>query len=189
MRAARYLASEEDLQFEVRHHIAVLVRPVLETVGVITVAAVIGFVLSPDRGEDAVDTGLGLVAMFFFLRLGWKLWQWYEDRIFVTTHRVVEVSGVLTRRIASIPLIKVTDMTYRRSLLGRVLGYGELILESPGQRQAVERIDHIPKPDHFYRTVTTLIAARAPEPIVVREPPRLVPADEDDTGPLPRVVV
>lgn len=187
MRAARYLASDEDLELEVRHHVAVLIGPALAAVGAIVGGAALGFVLSPDRGSDIVDTVLGLVAAFFFLRLGWKLWLWYEDRIYVTTHRVVEVSGVLTRRVASIPLIKVTDMTYRRSLLGRILGYGELVLESAGQHQALERIGHIPAPDHFYRTVTSLLAARVPVP---SEPSVPVPhTEDDDTGPLPRVVV
>ena len=187
MRAARYLASDEDLELEVRHHLAVLVGPTLAAVGAIAGGAVIGFILSPDQNSDLVDTVLGLLAAFFFLRLGWKLWQWYEDRIYVTTHRVVEVSGVLTRNVASIPLTKVTDMTYRRSVPGRVLGYGELVLESAGQRQAIERIAYIPAPDHFYRTVTSLLAARVSPPTEFTIPP--LQAEDDDTGPLPRVVV
>ena len=187
MRAARYLASDEDLELEVRHHLAVLVGPTLAAVGAIAGGAVIGFILSPDQNSDLVDTVLGLLAAFFFLRLGWKLWQWYEDRIYVTTHRVVEVSGVLTRNVASIPLIKVTDMTYRRSVPGRVLGYGELVLESAGQRQAIERIAYIPAPDRFYRTVTSLLAARVSPPTELTIPPPQ--AEDDDTGPLPRVVV
>jgi membrane protein YdbS with pleckstrin-like domain len=187
VRAARYLASDEDLELEVRHHLAVLIGPALAAVAAIVGGAVLGFILSPDQNSDFVDTVLGLLAVFFFLRLGWKVWQWYEDRIYVTTHRVVEVSGVLTRRVASIPLIKVTDMTYRRSLPGRVLGYGELVLESAGQRQALERIAYIPGPDRFYRTVTSLLAARGSGPPELVVPP-LQPED-DDTGPLPRVVV
>jgi uncharacterized membrane protein YdbT with pleckstrin-like domain len=187
MRAARYLASDEDLELEVRHHLAVLIGPLLAAVGAIVGGAVLGFVLSPDQDSDLIDTVVGLIAVFFFLRLGWKLWQWYEDRIYVTTHRVVEVSGVLTRRVASIPLIKVTDMTYKRSLFGRVLGYGELVLESAGQRQAIERISFIPAPDNFYRTVTSLLAASAsvPAELILPEPQ----TEDDDTGPLPRVVV
>jgi hypothetical protein len=187
MRAARYLASDEDLELEVRHHVAVLIGPSLGAVAAIVGGAVLGFILSPDRGSDFVDTVLGLVAAFFFLRLGWKLWLWYEDRIYVTTHRVVEVSGVLTRRVASIPLIKVTDMTYQRSLPGRILGYGQLVLESAGQHQALERIDYIPNPDHFYRTVTSLLAARVTPPPEVMVP--MPHPEDDDTGPLPRVVV
>jgi uncharacterized membrane protein YdbT with pleckstrin-like domain len=187
MRAARYLASDEDLELEVRHHLAVLIGPALAAAAAIVGGAALGFVLSPDRDSDFIDTVIGLVAVFFFLRLGWKLWLWYEDRIFVTTHRVVEVSGVLTRRVASIPLIKVTDMTYRRSLLGRILGYGDLVLESAGQHQALERITYIPTPDHFYRTVTSLLAARATVPPELTVPP--LHSENDDTGPLPRVVV
>ena len=31
------------------------------------------------------------------------------------------------------PLAKVTDMSFQRSPIGRILGYGEFILESAGQ--------------------------------------------------------
>ena len=189
MRSARYLASEEHLELEVRRHFAVLVRPLLEAIGVVVVGVVIGYILSPDDGSDLLDTVLGLVAAFFFLRLGWKLWEWYEDRIVVTDQRVVEISGILTRRVASMPLSKVTDMTYRRSLLGRLMGYGELVLESAGQQQALERISHLPHPDDFYRTLTSLIAARMALLAGYGPPREITPTEEDDTGPLPRVVV
>ena len=32
--------------------------------------------------------------------------------------------------VAMMPLLKVTDMTYDRSLLGRIVGYGTFVLES-----------------------------------------------------------
>lgn len=189
MRSARYLASDEHLQLEVRRHVAVLLRPLSVSVAVVLAGGIVGFAVSPDSGSDLLDTALGLVAAFFFLRLGWKLWEWYEDRIVVTDQRVVEVSGILTRRVASMPLAKVTDMTYRRSLSGRLLGYGELILESAGQRQALDRISHVPRPDDFYRTLTSLIAARMALLAGYGPPLETGPAEEDDTGPLPRVVV
>jgi hypothetical protein len=189
-RHARYLATDEHLVLEVHHHPAVLLGPLAAALAAIVAGALIGIALSPDNGSDPIDTLVGLVAAAFWLRLGWKLWAWREDRIIVTTERVVEVSGVLTRRVASMPLAKVTDMTYRRSVLGRLLGFGDLNLESAGQQQALSRIAYLPNPDHFYRTVTSLITA----------PQKVLAADEegdsashstdaDDTGPLPRVIV
>ena len=51
------------------------------------------------------------------------------------------------------PLTKVTDMTYERSILGRLLGYGTFVLESAGQDQALSRIDHVPNSDENYRKI------------------------------------
>ena len=114
--------------------------------------------------------------------------------IVVTDQRIFEVSGVLTRKVASMPLTRVTDMTYRRSLLGRLLGYGDLIVESAGQDQALSHIDHLPDPDGFYRTITSLVTAGIPSLLPEDEDQELwLPydrsSDEDDTGPLPRVIV
>jgi hypothetical protein len=40
------------------------------------------------------------------------------------------------------PLTKVTDLTFQRTLGGRILGYGTVIAESAGQNQAFERINY-----------------------------------------------
>ncbi len=49
--------------------------------------------------------------------------------------------GVFTRRVAMMPLMKVTDMSYNRSVLGRLVGYGEFVLESAGQEQALRTVE------------------------------------------------
>ncbi len=85
------------------------------------------------------------------------------------------------------PLGKLTDVTYRRSIAGRLFGYGDLIVESAGQDQALSHIDHLPHPDDFYRTVTTLIGLQKEEPPPRSKPPLDWRPEEEETGPLPRV--
>lgn len=159
-------------------------------------AGAIGWFTSPSEGSDRIDIVLGVIALAFAARLGWKVWQWRSDTIVVTDQRIFEVSGVLTRKVASMPLTRVTDMTYQRSLLGRLLGYGDLIVESAGQDQALGRIEHLPHPDGFYRTITSLVTAGIPSLLPEDEDdaqhlwlPDDRSSDEDDTGPLPRVIV
>lgn len=172
---------------------SILLRPFLAALVAIVLAGSIGWITSPSKGSDTVDLVLGLVALFFAARCGWRAWQWHADRIVVTDQRIFEVSGVLTRKVASMPLTRVTDMTYKRTLLGRILGYGDLIVESAGQDQALSRIERLPHPDDFYRTLTSLVTAGIPS---------LLPeggdqiwlhddrsSEDDDTGPLPRVIV
>ena len=78
----------------------------------------------------------------------------------VTSHRFIETSGLLSRKVAMMPLAKVTDMTFERSALGRLLGYGTFILESAGQDQALSRVDYIPYPEQLYLEVCALLFAR-----------------------------
>ena len=181
----RYLAMDEQVVCRVRRHPALLVRPFAEALGAIVGAAFLGFLLSPAEGSDLLDTVLGLIAIGFMARFAWKGWEWSVARIVVTDRRLFEVSGIITRRVSSMPLAKVTDMTYHRSLMGRLLGYGALRVESPGQKQAVEQIAYLPRPDEFYRTVTSLVMARPTERPAVAEQVE----EDESTGPLPRVIV
>jgi uncharacterized membrane protein YdbT with pleckstrin-like domain len=183
----RYLASDEHVVLQARRHVAVLARPAATALGALALAVFVGLIVSPGDGGDLLDTVAGLFALWFLARLMWRVWEWWLDRIFVTEKRIFEVSGILTRKVASMPLGNLTDMTYQRSLWGRVFGYGELIVETAGQAQALSRIAYLSHPDEFYRAVTALVtagllpAASAPEVTG--------PEDEDDTGPLPRVIV
>lgn len=184
----RYLGVDEQIVTVDRRHVAVLLRPAWQALLAVAVSGLVGLVTSPQEGADLIDTVLGLVAILFAARLAWRIWEWWVDRIVVTDRRIFEVSGIVTRKVASMPLAKVTDMTYQRSLLGRLLGYGDFIVESPGQNQGVYRINHLPKPDDFYRTVTSLVMAGSHQER--REAATdLDDFDEDDTGPLPRVIV
>jgi Bacterial PH domain len=185
IRRDRYLALDERKICEVRRHPALLLGVGLQTLAVFVLAAALGTITSPGRGNDVIDTILGLVALAFLIRFALAFVQWWLTRIIVTDRRIVEVSGVLSRRIASMPLPQVTDTTYRRSIWGRLLGYGDLIVESPGRHPGLSHIGYVPRPDDFYRIVMSLMNAssgEAPDEVVV------LPADQD-TGEIPRVVV
>jgi membrane protein YdbS with pleckstrin-like domain len=185
---SRYLAADERIILEVRRHMSLLFGSGTLALLAILGAGAIGWFTGPSVGSDRVDLVLGVIALVVAARFGWRVWQWHADRIVVTDQRIFEVSGVLTRKVASMPLTRVTDMTYQRSLLGRVLGYGDLIVESAGQDQALSRIEHLPRPDDFYRTITSLVTAGIPSLLPEGQDELWLPED-DDTGPLPRVIV
>ena len=190
---SRYLADDETVVLQVRRHVTVLAKPFFQALGALVVATFLGAWLSPEEDADAIDTALGLICIFFVLRFVWRLLEWRVDRIIVTDRRIFEASGLLTKNVASMPLEKMTDMTYRRSVMGRILGYGDVLVESAGQNQALAEIDHLPNPDAFYRSLTYLVTsglmARS-EPQATREATWGRFEDDDDledTGPLPRV--
>ena len=64
---------------------------------------------------------------------------------------------MLTRKVAMMPMSKVTDMSFQRSFGGRILGYGELIVESAGQNQALDRVTYIPYPEQLYLLVCGIL--------------------------------
>lgn len=185
----RYVAEKEEAVVEVRRHPMILLKPAAIAVAAIAAASAIGALASWDDGGDFIDTVVGLVAVFFVARFAWKVLLWWEDRIVVTDQRIVEVSGFFTRKVASIPIEKVTDMTYRRTIGGRIFGYGDLILETAGQNQALDEICYIPTPDDFYRTVTSLGTTGSTPSRIVLDGSSGDNPDDDDTGPLPRIIL
>jgi len=178
MRLSRYLADDERVVLAARRHPAVLVGPAFIAAVLVALAAAVGLVINPDRSADVVDTIAGVVALLGVVRLGWRAAQWRADRIFVTDRRVIEISGALIRRVGSIPLARLGDTTYRRSIGGRLFGYGDLVIESSPDGIGGREISRIARPDDFYRTLSSLLASSH----------RRLSGDED-TGPLPRVVV
>lgn len=188
MNLRRYLAGDEACVIQTRRHFVVLSRPVGAAVAGIVLATIAGFLSSPNSEGDVIDVVGGLVALALVLRMAWRIWEWSAARLVVTDERVVEVSGILTRKVAAMPLSRVTDMTYRRTIAGRLLGYGELIVESAGQQQALGRIRYIPNPDGFYRTLTSLVTAGLPS-LLTPEVRHEASLEDEDTGPLPRVIV
>jgi uncharacterized membrane protein YdbT with pleckstrin-like domain len=160
-RPLRYLASGESVPMEpVRKHWSVLANPFFQMVGVLIAARLLGSVLGRDDGNDFIEMLIRVAIVFYVLRFLFFVWLWLVNRIVVTNQRIIEESGVFNRKVASMPLTKVTDLEYHRSLMGRIFGYGQLNLESAGQKQAIEKIEHLNNPDKFYADFTTLLANR-----------------------------
>ena len=151
----RYLLPHEQEVITVRKHPAVLLAPVAwAVIGLIIAALLSDTLLRHESGLVWIVWGIwGII----FLRFLWHAINWAVDYFIVTSHRFIETSGLLSRKVAMMPLAKVTDMTFERSALGRVLGYGTFILESAGQDQALSRVDHIPYPEQLYLEVCSLL--------------------------------
>jgi membrane protein YdbS with pleckstrin-like domain len=151
----KYLLPHEHQVITVRKHPAVLIGPIAILLAGVLIAVVLSTTLL--RHSHQAILILVLVVVCLFLYLGYRTWEWAEDYFVVTSDRMLQASGVVTRKIAMMPLVKVTDMSFQRSTLGRLLGFGEFILESAGQDQALRNIDHVPYPEQLYLEICALI--------------------------------
>ncbi len=166
---ARYLIPDERAEIETRRHWMILARPVLASLAAIAIAM---FLLSSDPYSEVMRNVVALTLLGVAGYLGYQILEWRLDQFVVTNRRVLLVSGVLTKKTAVMPLLKVTDLTYEQTPLARILGYGTFIFESAGQEQALSRVSHLPGgPRQLYKQISELlfnytgIAAPPPPPI------------------------
>jgi hypothetical protein len=151
----KYLLLHEHQVITVRQHPAVLMSPVLVALGGLVLTVVLqGSILKAQSGLMAI---IWILWGILFLRALWAAATWAVDYFVVTSQRMILTSGLLSRKIAMMPLNKVTDMSFQRSFAGRLLGYGEFIIESAGQDQALRNIPFIPYPEQLYLEVCNLL--------------------------------
>lgn len=151
----KYLLPHEQQVITVRKHPAVLEGPVAVALAGLVIAVLLSNTFL-GRHSPALAV-IWILWGFLLLRTLWKIAHWAVEYFVVTSHRMILTSGVLTRKVAMMPLVKVTDMSFQRSFWGRLQGYGEFILESAGQDQALRTVDHIPYPEQLYLEVCGLI--------------------------------
>ncbi|WP_018351509.1 PH domain-containing protein [Longispora albida] len=149
---SRYLFPTERYRGEWRRHWIHLVPEL--AIGV-AATFVMGYLSGyAARKEQSVLTGvIAAVWIAVLLWVAWKHLDWYFDRFILTNKRVMVVSGIVTRKVAMMPLLRVTDMKYEQSPVGRMLNYGTFVLESAGQEQALREVKHLPNPNELYLRV------------------------------------
>lgn len=149
----RYLLPHERQVISVHQHPAVLIGPIFL---VLLGLAIAGWVSNSFNNGTALLV-IWLLWVILLLRLLWKVLDWSLTYFVITSQRLLLAKGFLLRKVDMMPLTKVTDMSFNRSATGQLLGYGEFVVESAGQDQALRHIDHLPYPEQLYLEVCGLI--------------------------------
>ena len=160
---AHLLSDEgEHVVDEVRHHWVVYVRPVVEAV--VALGLLAAFLLS-----SVTIAWLPLLAsVAIAAHAGWLALSDHMDRFVVTNLRVFRIRGVLSRRLATMPITRILDITVDKPFLGRLLGFGHFVFESAAQDQGLRDIRYVGRPDDRDLTIQRVIqrsGLRGPRPV------------------------
>jgi hypothetical protein len=196
----KYLLPDETAVVATRRHWAVLIEPTAKFLPVLVAGSWL-LLFDPDNRVTS-SAGL-LVVLASLVYYGLRVGEWWMRHFIVSTRRVLLTSGVIVRTVTLLPLRRITDLTWKETLLGQVLGYGTFRFESAGQQQALSEITFLPGADVLYRRVSALLfssdwgggggAASTgddegnPEPPSPPTPPTPPPSEGDrqDTKPIP----
>jgi uncharacterized membrane protein YdbT with pleckstrin-like domain len=75
-----------------------------------------------------------------------RVLRWATTHFVLTTERLIFRSGVVAKFGREIPLERINDVTFSQSLFERMIGAGDLLIESAGER-GQETFSDIPHPD------------------------------------------
>jgi uncharacterized membrane protein YdbT with pleckstrin-like domain len=177
----RSLAIGEEPVAVLHPHWKTLVVPVIMTFVVVAVLLT-GEVLIPSGSGAAVER-LVLAVVAIALLMWWLMYpllKWRTTRYELTTRRMRLRTGVVARNGSDIPLSRITDVSFRKSLLDRLLGCGTLIVESAGEHAEIV----LPQVPHVERVSAKLFQLVEDERLRDSRPrdPRLGPPDSGDFG-------
>jgi uncharacterized membrane protein YdbT with pleckstrin-like domain len=88
------------------------------------------------------------IAALLVISLAWLLaryGRWHTTSLVLTNDRLVHRTGILGRHGREIPLDHINDISYNQSIFERMIGAGDLIIESAGER-GQEVFPDLPKP-------------------------------------------
>ena len=186
--ADKLLAQGERIALRGRQHfLATLIEG--RVAWAIFIASLVLLILVAQLGPTTPDL---LRQLFSWLALGLLLvglvWlgqiylNWYMQDYLVTNRRVVKVEGVLKKRSADSSLEKINDAVLEQSVIGRMLGYGDLDILTANE-QSVDRYRMLAQAQTFKRTMLEekhrleqdVFQIPAP-PLRAAPPPEAVPA-------------
>lgn len=127
---SRLLNEGEDVVLDVRPHWWYLAGPVVVTTATIGAALA---ALAAGTASWVRWVALGALVAAVAWLLG-RYARWASTSLVVTTSRLIRRSGILVRNGREIPLSALTDISYHQSLFERIIGAGDVLIESAGRR-------------------------------------------------------
>ena len=137
----RLLNDGEQVVLSTRTHVKALAVPV---VVLLVVAGLAGFATSLPDGEHAGLWRLAIwvVALLVLLRLVVvPFLRWWTTTYTFTDRRLITRTGILSRSGHDVPMNRISDISYDKSLLDRVFGCGTLVVSDASETGRVELRD------------------------------------------------
>lgn len=149
------LVEGESVVVDVRPHWWYLAGPVV-VLAVVIAGAVTALVESaPTWADWLVVAALAVAALW----LVGRYLRWVTTRLIVTTTRIIERRGIMGRSGREIPLNALTDIGYHQSIFERIIGAGDVLIESAG-RDSQEVFPDLPHPAAIHNQIYAQMQAR-----------------------------
>jgi uncharacterized membrane protein YdbT with pleckstrin-like domain len=152
----KLLGADEHAVIRTRTHAKALIRPALVLI-ILGAAAGAGAALVPDEfrpvGPAAV-AALGLVLAIWWVLLPFL--RWWTTTYTITNRRLITRAGILNKVGKDLPLNRVHEVSYQRSLIDRLLGCGTLNVQTAAEDGSMV-LSGVPDVERVHATMTELL--------------------------------
>jgi uncharacterized membrane protein YdbT with pleckstrin-like domain len=129
----RLLAERERLVLDIRPHWIALVLPTIAAVLIVVAVSLVAANFPPSL-PDWMLIAVLLVGLGLFLAFPVRAFlNWVTAHFVVTSDRVIHRSGWLAKQSMEIALERINDVRFHQTVLERVVGAGDLRIESGGE--------------------------------------------------------
>ena len=126
----KFLNESEDVILDLRPHWSFFAGP-----AVALVASLVLVVLAASRIDaDWATLPALVVAIVCVIWVISRYARWVTTNFVVTTDRLIHRTGVFSKHGKEIPLERLNDISFRKTLLERMVGAGDLVIESAGEQ-------------------------------------------------------
>lgn len=137
----KYLNDGEDVVLDLHPHWWFFVSPTLSFIVVVVAAILVGTAVHVQYLGAVLLALMGVTALWWVLRY----FKWVTTNFVVTTDRLIFRNGILSKSGREIPLDRLNDISFHQSFFERLIGAGDLMIESAGER-GQEQFTDIPRP-------------------------------------------
>ena len=134
----KLLNEGEEIVFTTRTHVKALFVPALVLI-VVAGAAGYGLGQVDNKVVRYLIAGVALVIVLVYCL--WPFLTWLTATYTVTNRRLTTHQGVISRTGHDIPLVRISDVSYEKGLLDRILGCGTLIVSDASEQGRVQLLD------------------------------------------------
>ncbi len=156
----KLLGVDEHLVIHVRTHAKALILPSIVLIGVAASTGV-GIALMPAAWQPVGP--ITAIALGLLLVIAWVLvpfLRWRTTTYSVTDRRIITRQGILNQTGHDLPLMRINDVSYRRSLVDRMLGCGTLRIQTAAENGPVILPD-VPDVEHVHVQIAELLFSSA----------------------------
>jgi len=152
----RLLAPGERVVVRTRRHAVVLLRNVGAALFVILAGAFLAVYVGgvgrfPEPARVWAWGGVGIAVVGLLIALpAWLRWR--SEEYLVTDRRVIQLEGVLSKKVLDSSLEKINDVRLSQSLAGRLFGFGTIEILTASET-GMNRLDQVPAPLEFKRAM------------------------------------